>query len=432
MAAESPMSQVLRRRLRFPVFGRLVWAWMISGAGALMLCLALLAAGSKVNAPTRVALALGPEIQHLAPPEPATAADKGPKTQSVLPGKAGPALREGEPPVEPPSLAASDMLGDDAGAPAKAALPQTDHGMLAQPGAIRITIDGAPARDPDDAPAPAGAVSAQTAAYVAPSVRVAEPIAALEQQTRFGPIPKIAADGRRASSYYALPDKTGEAEDRVALIVGGLGLNAAITERAIKELPPEVTLSFAPYAKNLPEWAEKARAAGHEVMIELPMEGYGGGAESLGPAALLTSRTAEQNLQRLDWLLSRFPGYFAATNYLGGKFSADKNAIAPILTRLKSIGVAYVDDTGAARRAVGDDRSVARVDRIVTAGEDGDDERAAARDLDDLASIAKERGAALGKTYAYPAAIDAIVDWTGELGARHVALAPASAVIASR
>jgi len=58
----------------------------------------------------------------------------------------------------------------------------------------------------------------------------------------------------------------------VALIIGGLGLNAATTRQAIESLPPEVTLSFVPYADGLQGWIDMARAAGHEVMLEAPME----------------------------------------------------------------------------------------------------------------------------------------------------------------
>ena len=378
----------------------------------------LFSVGDKTDAPTRVALALGP-IQHLAPP------NRAPATQPVAAeaGKA-PALRDGGAPDEPPSAEAKDMLADEGAEPPVAIHPDADNAPLEQPAKVTITIDGAPAPD-----ASAQAAPPRLAAYAAPKSFAPPPDAALEQSTRFGPIPKIAADGRRASTYYALPDPPDASQARVALIVSGLGLNAALTERAIEELPPEVTLSFAPYARNLDQWTKKAREAGHEIMIELPMEGYGGDDSALGPAALLTSRTPKENLQRLDWLLSRFQGYFAATNYLGGKFASDEAALSPVLARLRSAGVAYVDDTGAARRMIG---GVATVDRIVTPGDGGDDEKAAARDLDDLATIARNHGAALGKTYAYPASIDAIVDWASGLSDREVTLAPASALIAAR
>ena len=58
----------------------------------------------------------------------------------------------------------------------------------------------------------------------------------------------------------------------MALVIGGLGLNAKSTRQAIEQLPPEVTLSFVPYADGLQGWIDLARANGHEVLLEAPME----------------------------------------------------------------------------------------------------------------------------------------------------------------
>lgn len=151
----------------------------------------------------------------------------------------------------------------------------------------------------------------------------------------------------------------------MGLVVGGLGLNPEITARAIEELPPYITLAFAPYAKDLERWTKEARAAGHEIMVELPMEGHAGGVETLGPAALLTSRTEEENLQRLDWLLSRFGGYIGATNYMGGKFSASRSDLSSVLARLEALGLSYIDDTGAAANVAGHSSSLMSVNRMI-------------------------------------------------------------------
>lgn len=415
------MAGLVRRRFRFPVLSRLAWAWVISAAAGACLLFYSYIAGDRVDGPTRVALTLGAEAQNLAPAEP--------KTQSVMPDKAreaAPALRDGALPEEPAFSPQDDVFADDA--PVVKSPDTDDEPMerLEQPGDIVITIDGAPARDPE-----AKVMAPVTASY-APGLRIPDPDPALLQKSRFGMIPKIAADGRRAARYYARPAVTKSARGRVALIVGGLGLNAELTARAIDELPPEVTLAFAPYAKNLDDWTARAREAGHEIMIELPMEGYSGGLDALGPAALLTGRADADNLQRLDWLLSRFGGYFAATNYLGAKFSADRQSMETLLSFLDALGVAYVDDTGAARLAAGERARLATVDRMIAPGADGADARAAARDLAALASLAERDGDALGKTYAYAASIDAILEWAKALDERKLALAPASAVLQAR
>ena len=92
-------------------------------------------------------------------------------------------------------------------------------------------------------------------------------------------------------------------------------------EGEIQQLPPDVTLAFAPYAPNLEAQIAEARAAGHEVILQLPMEPNGYPANDPGPHTLLANATAEDNIQRLHWLLSRFSGYVGVTNYMGAKLS---------------------------------------------------------------------------------------------------------------
>ena len=198
-------------------------------------------------------------------------------------------------------------------------------------------------------------------------------------------------------------------------------------------MPPQVSLGFAPYAKDLEFWAEKARKAGHEVLIELPMEGYGESAQALGPAALLSARSAGENLQRLDWLMARFPGYFAATNYMGSKFSADKDAILPVLKRLQEAGVAYVDDTGAARGAAAQSGAlVATVNRVIPAAPDESGRGAVRRELRAIERIAERDGAALAKTYAFDVTIEELAEWTHGFQKKGFVAAPASAVLPMR
>ena len=50
-----------------------------------------------------------------------------------------------------------------------------------------------------------------------------------------------------------------------------------------------------------------------------------------GPQTLLTSLSAEQNLDRLHWLMSRFQGYVGIANFMGARFTATEQALAPVL-----------------------------------------------------------------------------------------------------
>ncbi|MEL6416685.1 MAG: divergent polysaccharide deacetylase family protein, partial [Pseudomonadota bacterium] len=69
----------------------------------------------------------------------------------------------------------------------------------------------------------------------------------------------------RNARAFSNPDN----KPTVSLIVGGLGTNATLTRSAIDNLPPDVTLAFAPTTDNLASWVRRARRAGHEVLIEV-------------------------------------------------------------------------------------------------------------------------------------------------------------------
>lgn len=393
------------RRLKLPVVSRLTAAWIVFAAIAGGVALYTASDDSR----RRAAIAMTVEgIERIAPP-----ADN----RSVIADRIERQAFGREAAAATNAAALGEALGDeteDALAGIEAGAP-----VYADPAAdIIITVDGTPARS----------IAATPTLASLTSLRVAEPDSALLQRTSYGRAPRVGEDGRRASKFYARPFSPGD-DPHVALIVGGLGLNRALTERAIDELPPNVTLAFAPYAKDLDFWAKRAREAGHEFMIELPMENRSGEGEALGPATLLTSRDEAQNLQRLDWILSRVEGYFGVTNYLGAHFSADRDAVDPVLARVAAAGLVYVDDTGALRGRRGD--GVATVSRLIDPGF-GAEKGRTARDLSSLESIAARSGEALGKTYVNADTLDAIVDWAEGLSSRGLALAPASAVLVMR
>jgi polysaccharide deacetylase 2 family uncharacterized protein YibQ len=232
----------------------------------------------------------------------------------------------------------------------------------------------------------------------------------------------IAPDGRTPYSAYARPFKS-DGRPKVALIVGGLGLNPAATKAAIERLPPEITLSFVPYSEGLQGWIDLARANGHEVMLEIPMEPADYPDNDPGPYTLLSSAQPQDTVKRLEWLMSRATGYFAVTNYLGQRFVGSDTGMNAFLGALKSRGVGFIDD-GAARRR-GGAWARATADAVV------DDQLSADAIASQLASLeqtAKVKGSALGSGFAYPVTVEVAARWADSVKSRGLQLAPASAV----
>ena len=248
------------------------------------------------------------------------------------------------------------------------------------------------------------------------------PSAGLSAPGPNGPLPVIGPDGRTPAEAYARPFHA-NGRPKVAIVVGGLGLNARATRDAIERLPGEVTLSFVPYAEGLQGWIDLAREHGHEVLLETPMEPVDYPDNDPGPYTLLASSGPAETTKRLEWLLSRATGYFGLTNYLGSRFLNSDPAMAAFTTALKARGLAFVDDGQAAGRGLGVPRASAG--RIIDDQLSGE---AIDRELLALEAQALERGQALGSGFAYPLTIAQVAAWAREVEQRGYQLAPASAL----
>ena len=410
-----------RKRFKIPVLSRLTQAWI--ALGVMAVCVGAFFLTEREGA-SRIALAVDRVPERLARP---SRIDERPERLPQPPIPVA-ARVDSDDDREPFAIDTDDALPlNGTVGPRPADFADTDDDLDISPLAeddVVITIDGKPARTPGNPEDRDAARRRRTAA----NVTLASADAALSRETAFGRAPAIARDGRTASQYYARPFALGDTPT-VSLIVGGLGLNRALTERAIDELPPDVTLAFAPYARDLDFWTKKARDAGHEVLLELPMEAGRGDVETLGPAALLTTRTSSENLQRLEWLLSRYQGYVGVTNYLGAKFSGDQTAMRPVLSTLKSSGLAYFDDTGAAARITGGDPAIATVDRLISSG-DGTGGARVIAELRAVEAIAEEKGKALAKAPLYASTLSDLASWARSIeGGEDITLAPASVVL---
>ena len=241
-----------------------------------------------------------------------------------------------------------------------------------------------------------------------------------------GSLPIVSMDGRTPAQAYARPFQS-NGKPKIALVIGGLGLNSKGTREAIEQLPADVTLSFVPYADGLQGWIDLARANGHEVLLEAPMEPNDYPDNDPGPYTLMAAGKPAETTQRLDWLLSRAVGYFGVTNYLGSKFVTSDAGMSAFMADLRARGLAFVDDGSAARR--NGDLPRASADRVIDDQLAGD---AIDKQLLALEASALQNGQSLGAGFAYPITLAQVRAWAAGLGQRGYQLAPASALTARR
>jgi polysaccharide deacetylase 2 family uncharacterized protein YibQ len=253
------------------------------------------------------------------------------------------------------------------------------------------------------------------------------------EMSAHGAIPKISADGVRPADAFAQPAKAlpGKPDaPRIAIIVSGLGVSSSATADAITKLPGAVTLGFMPYGSDVAALAGRARARGHEVLLQVPMEPFDYPDNDPGPQTLLTSLTPQQNIDRLYWLMSRFQGYVGLAGAMGGRFTASEPSFSPVLREAAKRGLIFVDDGAnprslAGRIAGANNLPFAKADVTIDAvSTPAEIDHALGR----LEMAARERSIAVGISSGLPASIDHIAKWAKTLADHGIQLVPITAV----
>jgi len=293
-----------------------------------------------------------------------------------------------------------------------------------------IKIEQAPAMGtggPIDATAPTA-----MSLVAANGVVISDP--ALVEMAVEGPLPKIADDGRRAMDIYARPFDKSDPRPKIAVVVGGLGLGEAPTQAALDRLPAGVTLAFTPYGSSLQGLVSTARAKGHEVLLEVPLEPYDYPENDPGQDTLLTGAQAEENPGRLRRVMAKVAGYSGLIVSQGSKFLASEPDIQMLLRATSGRGLYFVDN-GEADQSIA--REVANVESAPFARGDrwidqNPTREAIEKEFGTLEELAKQRGSALGVAGAYPVTIDRVTAWAASLEEKGIALVPVSALIEAR
>jgi uncharacterized protein len=217
----------------------------------------------------------------------------------------------------------------------------------------------------------------------------------------------------------------------VAVVIDDMGLDRKRSARTVK-LPGPLTLSWLPYAEDLPGQTAAARTAGHELMLHLPMEPSV--PANPGPDALLTSLEPAEILRRLDRAMGRFSGFVGINNHMGSRFTADRAAMRPVLAEISRRGYFWLDSrTAPASQGMAAAAEIGMpwagrdvfLDHVMFPAE-------VSKALAQLEATAKQRGFAVAIGHPHDVTIDALARWLPELPKKGLVLAPMSAVVRAR
>jgi polysaccharide deacetylase 2 family uncharacterized protein YibQ len=216
---------------------------------------------------------------------------------------------------------------------------------------------------------------------------------------------------------------------RIAIVIDDLGLDRNRTAEMIKLQSP-ITMSFMSYAGELDTQTKRAKRAGHELMMHIPMEPISSNINA-GPGALKSSMTDEELKWQLSETLSSFDGYVGVNNHMGSKFTSNRHAMDVVIGELNKKGLLFIDSRTTAKSVgykVAAEKDMPHAVRHVFLDPMPGD-AVVKRQLKRLEYVASKRGYAIGIGHPRDATINTLREWLPRLKDKGFALVPVSEVI---
>lgn len=268
--------------------------------------------------------------------------------------------------------------------------------------------------------------------WLKPSASVSAPHREVAGLLRSTTIPAseatIATPPEPAAKPVEAPLPANSAMPQIAIVLDDMGPNRHETQRAVS-LPPSITFAFLPYADDVAALAAKARAAGHELLVHVPMQPLGDA--DPGPYALREGQSAAEIARNLDWNLSRFTGYIGINNHMGSRFTQDEAGLAVVAGVLKTRGLMFLDS-----RTIADSKAerVARQAGVPVLARDvfldhDEDGAQVTLELDRLEHLARRHGAAIAIGHPHAQTLDVLEKWIPQAQTRGFQLVPLSVLL---
>ena len=247
------------------------------------------------------------------------------------------------------------------------------------------------------------------------------PMPELIEDSPQGKLPRIGDTGITPFKAYKKP-YTLPRGPMISIAVLGYGLSEQASQEAIDLLPPEVSFILSPYSDKVEHWQKQARAHGHEVWLQLPIETRRYPVDDPGPKALLSNAGLQTNQNALDWTLSRTTGYAGIAAVTDNAFENTVNMLQSLLKGAFGRGLGYFEINPKAEPTI---ETMALTDNVPYARNTFYLDEISLRDLE---RHAREQGHVIGVLRPNPKSVRSLNTWLQTLAAKNLTLAPVSAI----
>lgn len=244
---------------------------------------------------------------------------------------------------------------------------------------------------------------------------------------------EIGAEGLRTHLLELISDESiSPTRGRLAIIIDDFGaINNQVADAFIR-LPTALTVAVIPGHKTSQQIARQATAAGHEVLIHLPMQPKEG---ELGEKnGILVDLPEGEIRRRVNWALAEIPGAVGVNNHMGSLATENEKVMQVVLEEIKAAGKLFVDSRTSSQSVALNvaselDLSCAKSDGFL---DDQDDETQITRRLEALADKALKEGSAIGIGHIKANTLQALEETIPRLEKKGVRLAHVSQVFKAR
>ena len=244
-----------------------------------------------------------------------------------------------------------------------------------------------------------------------------------------GPTPALTDSPRAEPRPQPVASPTHPSAPRLAIIFDDAGGSLAHIEDIIA-LDRPVAVAILPHLAYSTEAARRARAAGLEVLLHLPVEPEDD-TKAMGPGGVLTAMDDAEIRAVVRSDLDSVPGAVGINNHMGSKGTADYRVMRVILDIVRGAGLFYVDSVTTPRTIVA---PVAEEIGVRTAAravflDNENDETAIRRQVFRAMTVARERGSAIAIGHAQRLTPRVVMAMLPEFDRAGVVLVPVSTLV---
>ncbi|MFO0110189.1 MAG: divergent polysaccharide deacetylase family protein [Alphaproteobacteria bacterium] len=335
-------------------------------------------------------------------------------------------------PAPSPEAAATPPTPEPAPSPEAAATPPAfDVGEVSPAPAARAVPDPAAASD-DNAPILSSTKDDANAliSTVGKESLITAPAPEVSEKTPEGILPTRSKNQTTPAQIYSRHFAPQPKTFPLHFVVLGVGFSTETLALA-RQLPPEVSFSFSPYAPHLSKALEASRNDGHEAWLDLPVQSVGYPQNDPGPLGLISSLPKEEFTKRLKKILIAAPGIVGVVLPREESLSAEPNVFTDLLDTLDKRGLLMLS-THPKRRIQELGTKAGLRDIIVRSDVMLDDVPSEAAIKSKLAGIleqTKTRGRLVVTLRAQPQTLQLLSQWLKTNALQDVVLAPLSATL---